>query len=297
MRDTALSISTRTGTITSDLAPRDKAVIGTVSMRNSRQTLGLYASPAYLKRRGTPSQPSELPQRDALHGVSRGGEPMPWTLQRGEKGLVTHYLLFVINLADRPVHVAGITTNPTETWMLQVGRNMTDAIDGALLGKRYLILDRDTKYSAAFRKMIGESGTAVIRLPPRSPNLNAFAERFVRSIKEECLNRMIFVGQASLRHAVGEYVTHYRGERNHQGLGNRLLVVPIKRIGGQNGSIRKIERLGGMLNYYERCRVKRVSIELSDTTMYPPGSPFPARLRPPGRACGGGRAETGRTGG
>ena len=167
------------------------------------------------------------------------------------KGLVTHYLLFVINLADRLVHVAGITTNPTESWMLQVGRNMTDAIDGTLSGKRYLIIDRDTKYSTAFRKMIGESGTAVIRLPPRSPNLNAFAERFVRSIKEECLGRMIFVGQASLRHAVGEYVAHYHGERNHQGLGNRLL-KPIKRIGSPSGSVRRRERLGGMLNYYER---------------------------------------------
>ena len=167
------------------------------------------------------------------------------------KGLVTHYLLFVINLADRLVHVAGITTNPTEAWMLQIGRSMTDVIDGTLLGKRYLILDRDTKYSAAFRKVVGESGTAVIRLPPRSPNLNAFAERFVRSIKEECLNRMIFVGKASLRHAVSEYVAHYHGERNHQGLGNRLL-VPIKRIGSQSGSVRKRERLGGMLNYYDR---------------------------------------------
>jgi len=167
------------------------------------------------------------------------------------KGLVTHYLLFVINLADRLVHIAGITTNPTETWMLQVGRNMTDAIDGALSAKRYLILDRDTKYSVAFRKMINESGTAVIRLPPRSPNLNAFAERFVRSIKDECLNRMIFVGQASLRRAVREYVAHYRGERNHQGLGNRLL-MPIKHIGSQSTSVRKHERLGGLLNYYDR---------------------------------------------
>jgi transposase InsO family protein len=170
-----------------------------------------------------------------------------WT----RKGLVTHYLLFVINLADRLVHVAGITTNPAETWMLQVGRNMTDAIDGALLGKCYLILDRDTKYSPAFRKTIGESRTAVIRLPPRSLNLNAFAERFVRSIKEECLNRMIFVGQDALRRAVREYVAHYRGERNHQGLDNRLL-MPIKRIGGQSGSVRKLERLGGLLNYYDR---------------------------------------------
>src|ERR1700688_2071593 len=107
--------------------------------------------------------------------------------------------------------------------MVEVARNLTDAVDGVLLGKRYLILDRDTKYSASFRNLIKGSGTEVIRLPPLSPNLNAYAERFVRSIKEECLDRMIFVGQDSLRHAVREYTAHYHRERNHQGLENGLL--------------------------------------------------------------------------
>ena len=117
------------------------------------------------------------------------------------RGLVTHYLLFVISLADRVVHIAGITTRPDESWMLQIARNMTDAQTGALHSKRYLIIDRDTKYSEQFRRLIRDEGTKVIRLPPRSPNLNAYAERFVRSIKEECLDRMIFFGQASLRRA------------------------------------------------------------------------------------------------
>ena len=118
------------------------------------------------------------------------------------KGLVTNYLLFVISLADRVVHVAGITTRPDESWMLQIGRNWTDLQSGALHAKRYLIIDRDTKYSQQFRRLMQDSGTKVIRLPPRSPNLNAYAERFVRSIKDECLDRMIFVGQGSLRRAV-----------------------------------------------------------------------------------------------
>src|SRR4030095_17007585 len=122
------------------------------------------------------------------------------------RGLVTHYLLFVISLADRVVHIAGITTRPDESWMLQIGRNVADAQSGALHAKRFLILDRDTKYSQQFRRLAQDSGTKVIRLPPRSPNLNAYAERFVRSIKDECLDRMIFVGQASLRRAVLEYV-------------------------------------------------------------------------------------------
>ena len=99
-------------------------------------------------------------------------------------------------------------------------RNLTDSESGAMRGKGYLVLDRDTKYTDQFRRLIRGSGTNVIRLPPRSPNLNAYAERFVRSIKSECLNRMIFIGQALLRRAVHEYIEHYRRERNHQGLEN-----------------------------------------------------------------------------
>jgi transposase InsO family protein len=139
------------------------------------------------------------------------------------KGLVTHYVLFFIDIASRSVHIAGITPHPDNSWMMQVARNVTDDRAGFLRGKRYLLLDRDTKYSDVFRGIITRAGTEVVRLPPRSPNLNAFAERFVRSIKEECLSRMIFFGQASLRHAITQFVTHYHGERNHQGLSNRLL--------------------------------------------------------------------------
>jgi putative transposase len=121
--------------------------------------------------------------------------------------LVTYYVLFLIDLSKRIVHVVGITTQSSEGWMMQVPRNLTDKVSGSLMGKTHLILDRDTKYTAQFRRLIAESRTAVIRLPPRSPNLNAYAERFVRSIKEECLDRMIFVGQASLRQAINEFVT------------------------------------------------------------------------------------------
>jgi transposase InsO family protein len=119
----------------------------------------------------------------------------------------------VISLADRVVRIAGITTQPNESWMLQIARNITDAQSGALHAKRYLIIDRDTKYSHQFRRLLRESGTNVIRLPPMSPNLNAYAERFVRSIKEECLDRIILVRQASLRRAVSEYMKHYHPER------------------------------------------------------------------------------------
>jgi putative transposase len=167
------------------------------------------------------------------------------------KGLVTHYLLFVISLADRVVSIAGITTRPDESWMLQIGRNVTDAQSGALHAKRYLIIDRDTKYSQQFRRLIQDSGTNVIRLPPMSPNLNAYAERFVRSIKDECLDRMIFVGQAWLRRAVTEYMNHYHAERNHQGIENRLIHGPTVVMSKSSG-VHRHARLGGILNFY--CR-------------------------------------------
>jgi len=170
-----------------------------------------------------------------------------WT----SRGLITYYLLFVMSLVDRMVTIAGITARPDEAWILQIGRNLTDMESGALRAKQYLVIDRDTKYTAQFRRLIHDSGTEVIRLPPRSPNLNAYAERFVRSIKNECLDRMIFVGQASLRRAVTEYVDHYHRERNHQGLENRLLQL-YTAAATANGSIRSRTRLGGMLNFYYR---------------------------------------------
>ena len=117
--------------------------------------------------------------------------------------------------------------------------------------KSYLIIDRDTKYSQQFRRLVQDSGTKVIRLPPMSPNLNAYAERFVRSIKDECLDRMIFVGQASLRRAVREYIEHYHRERNHQGLANRLLYAPTL-VPANSGPIDCHARLGGTLNFYYR---------------------------------------------
>jgi len=173
-----------------------------------------------------------------------------WT----SRGLLTHYVLFVISVAERVVHIAGITTRPGEAWMLQVGRNLSDEESGALASKRYLIIDRDAKYTPQFRRLVEEGGTEVIRLPPMSPNLNAYAERFVRSIKDECLNRMIFIGQASLRRAISEFMAHYHEERNHQGLENRL-IRPTSRRAANTALIQRHVRLGGMFNYYYRTAV------------------------------------------
>jgi putative transposase len=136
--------------------------------------------------------------------------------------------------------------------MAQIGRNVTDAVDGILNGKRYLIHDRDPLFTAEFLSLIGTVGVKSVKLPPRSPNLNAYAERFVRTIKESCLRRMILFGEASLRKAVHEFVAHYHKERPHQGLGNRLLHPEPSHLGSV-GVIRRHQRLGGMLNYYHRA--------------------------------------------
>jgi putative transposase len=167
------------------------------------------------------------------------------------RGLVTQYVLFFIDIASRSVHIAGITPDPNNSWMMQIARNVTDLHDGFLRGKRYLILDRDAKYSVGFDNILLRDGIHVVRLPPRSPNLNAFAERFVRSIKEECLHRMIFFGQASLRHAITQYMAHYHDERNHQGLKNHLL-RPLLAVGEPHARVQRRQRLGGMLSYYHR---------------------------------------------
>ena len=107
--------------------------------------------------------------------------------------------------------------------MIQCGRQVSDPIEGCLGGKRYLLHDRDPLFTEAFRETLGAAGVQTVRLPAHSPNLNAYAERFVRTIKESCLDRLILISEDSLRRAIREFMTHYHYERNHQGTGNVLL--------------------------------------------------------------------------
>ena len=166
-------------------------------------------------------------------------------------GLVTFYLLFAMEVATRRVHLAGCTTNPNEPWMKQIGRNLTDSYDGFLLGTRYLLMDRDTKFCQAFRFLLNQADVKSVRLPARSPNLNAHLERFMRSLKDECLDRMIFFGEKSLRKAAGQFLAHYHQERNHQGLGNRLIETG-EEVSRTIGEVQCRDRLGGLLRYYYR---------------------------------------------
>jgi hypothetical protein len=166
-------------------------------------------------------------------------------------GLVTFYLLFVMEVATRRVRFAGCTTNPNEKWMKQIARNLTDSFDGFLRDTRYLLMDRDKKFCEAFRFIIHETGVEAVKLPAKSPNLNAQMERFLRSLKDECLGRMILFGERSLRKSVNQFMVHYHRERNHQGLANRLIDAG-EEVGRATGDVQCLERLGGLLSYYYR---------------------------------------------
>ena len=167
------------------------------------------------------------------------------------RGLVTYYVLFFIHLESRRVDIAGLTVHPNEAWMKQIARNVTMDDCGALRDCRYLLHDRDTKITRSFRAIIASGGVEPLVLPAHSPNLNASAERWVRSVKEECLSRVILFGERSLRRALSNFVDHFHAERNHQGKGNVLLFPRVKDR-QREGPVRCRERLGGLLRYYHR---------------------------------------------
>lgn len=167
-------------------------------------------------------------------------------------GLRRFIVLFLIDLSTRKVEIAGIGAIANGLWMSQIGRNLTDGVEGILRGKCYLIHDRDPLFTCEFLGMLADAGVKSVKLPPRSPNLNAHAERFVRTIKESCLDRMILFGEESLRTAIHNFVAHYHTERNHQGLANQIISPQPDRL-AKEGAVQRRHRLGGMLNYYYRA--------------------------------------------
>jgi transposase InsO family protein len=167
------------------------------------------------------------------------------------RGLVTFYTVFVIDLASRRVQIVGSTPHPDARFMQQVVRTLTAAGEGLLVQHRVLICDRDTKWSRPVRVRLGEAGIRLVQTPYQAPNANAYAERFVRSIKEKCLNRIIPFGERHLRRTIAAYVEHYHLERNHQGLENELIAGTL--TPRPAGRVYRRPRLGGLLNYYERA--------------------------------------------
>ena len=167
-------------------------------------------------------------------------------------GAIRYMVFFVTEVKTRVVHIAGIRVDPDGEWMKQMARNLTDSFDGFLVNAKYLIHDRDPLFTEEFREMLRSSGVDPIKLPARSPNLNPHAERFVKSIKYECLNNFVFFGERHLRYVIKEYMTHYLEERFHQGLDGQLIRSKNADDDSVDGPIRCRQRLGGMLNYYHR---------------------------------------------
>jgi putative transposase len=165
------------------------------------------------------------------------------------KGL-TRYMVFVaIDYATRKVEIAGIVEQAYGDWMVQMARNITDPFCGFLKDKKYLIHDRDKLYTKQFIKTLKAGGIKPIKSMPLAPNFSPFIERFVRSIKSECLDRMLIFGEAHLRYCITEFVTHYHSERAHQGLDNNIIESPPQ----GTGEIVCQERIGGLLKFYRRA--------------------------------------------
>lgn len=165
------------------------------------------------------------------------------------KGLTRYMVLVAIDYATRKVEIVGISECPYGGWMKQMAKNLTDPLSGFLKKKKYLIHDRDPLFTKTFQAMLKAGGIKSIRSMPMAPNFNPFIERFIRSIKAECLDRMLIFGETHLRHCLEEYVQHYHSERPHQGLDNTIIEPPPQ----GTGEIVCQERLGGLLKFYKRA--------------------------------------------
>ncbi len=170
-----------------------------------------------------------------------------WTVHE----LVTMFALVVMELKTRRIEIAGVTANPGSAWVRQMARNLTDSQDGFLKNSTHILVDRDTNFLLLREFLETSTDIEPVVLPPPSPNCNAHLERFMRSLKDEALERMIFFGESSLRNTLKEYAEHYHAERNHQGLENQL-IDPGDEVGETAGTIECSERLGGLLRYYHR---------------------------------------------
>ena len=169
-----------------------------------------------------------------------------WTM----RGLVKYMVLVVIDYKTRKVEIAGIIPQANGDWMKQIARNLTDPIDGFLKDKKFLVMDRDPVFTEAFKEILRSGGVKPVKTTVASPYLNPFVERFVRSIKYECLNKMLIFGGSHLRYVVNEYMEHYHTERPHQGIGNNI-IEPLPQP--KDGKIVCQERLGGLLKSYRRA--------------------------------------------
>jgi transposase InsO family protein len=174
------------------------------------------------------------------------------------------YVLFFIELGRRRVWITGVTAHPKAAWVTQQARNVTGSLADADITAKFLVRDRDTKYVAGFDEVFGAEGTEILRTPYRTPNANAFAERFVRTVRSECLDHLLVVNEAHLERILRSYACHYNGYRPHQGLSQEIPTlggtIPLavesisdvrhRRPRCRSGRVRRHDRLGGLIHEY-----------------------------------------------
>jgi hypothetical protein len=164
--------------------------------------------------------------------------------------LKTIYILFFVEIGTRRVHLAGCTANPTAAWVTQQARNLAWTLQEQGRAVRFLIRDRDATFPPAFDAVFAAEGSAVVRTPFRTPTANAYAERWVRSVRGECLDHLLIASEAHLRHVLAGYVAHYNRARPHQGLDQQTPIPHIPR--DLRGSVRRRDVLGGLIHEYDR---------------------------------------------
>ncbi|CAM2005116.1 integrase core domain-containing protein [Acanthopleuribacter pedis] len=164
-------------------------------------------------------------------------------------GVQPVHVLVMMHLASRHIHIAGIVVEPTQTWLVQVSLNETDEAEGFLKEGAYVIHDRATVFGDRFTQTLAAAEVTTVKLPPRSPNLNARVERVIRSSREECLDRFVIFSKGQLEYLLREYTEFYNEERPHQGLKKQLV---SGKQGKSEGRIRRRTRLGGLLSFYDR---------------------------------------------
>jgi transposase InsO family protein len=171
-------------------------------------------------------------------------------------GLTRLYVLFLIELDHRRVHLAGITAHPTGAWVTQAARNLLMDLDEQAHRFRFLIRDRDSKFNATFDAVFAAAGIDVVKIPPRAPKANAYAERWVRTVRSECLDWGIDMNRRHLEHVLAQYVAHYNTARPHRGIDLDVPVPPAQPTPANLESIRRIERadvLGGLIHEYRQA--------------------------------------------